>query len=263
MTETSRFSPQRLRGLFEPQSIALVGASDKSSWSMMVHNNLTLGEYTGRIYYINPRNPAVHGRPTVPRLAGIGEPVDLAYIMVPGEAVLPVVREMAEAGIHNAIVLTAGFAEQDEEGRLRQQELQRLALDHDIAMLGPNCLGFVNLTRHIEAMPNTGSHPLVVGSVALLSQSGALAANLANYAHEQPIGLSLPREQGAQARIPRTLAGIGEGMRFVWHHRLVRVLTLVSFGLSFTGGAVNGVVATFMALGWDTASPGIPPHLAR
>jgi acyl-CoA synthetase (NDP forming) len=85
---------------------------------MMVHNNLTLGEYTGRIYYINPRNPAVHGRPAVPRLADIGEPVDLAYIMVPGEAVLPVVREMAEAGIHNAIVLTAGFAEQDEEGLL-------------------------------------------------------------------------------------------------------------------------------------------------
>src|SRR5258708_36007872 len=53
-------------------------------------------------------------------------------IMVPGEAVLPVVREMAEAGIHNAIVLTAGFAEQDGGGRLRHQELQRLALDHGI-----------------------------------------------------------------------------------------------------------------------------------
>src|SRR5260370_4168227 len=116
MTETRRFTPQRLRGLFEPQSIALVGASDKSSWSMMVHNNLTLGEYTGRIYYINPRNPAVHGRPAVPRLADIGAPVDLAYIMVPGEAVLPVVREMAEAGIHNAIVLTAGASRTDEGG---------------------------------------------------------------------------------------------------------------------------------------------------
>src|SRR5260370_6492854 len=179
--------------------------------------------------------------------------------MVPGEAVLPVVREMAEAGIHNAIVQTAGFAEQDEEGLLRQQVLQRLALDHDMAMLGPNCLGFVNLTRHIEAMPNTGSHPLVVGSVALLSQSGALAANLANYAHEQPIGLSLPREQGAQARIPRTLAGIGEGMRFVWHHRLVRGFSLFSFRLKLTGGAVNVVVAAFIALRGDTASPRVAP----
>lgn len=116
MTETPRFSPQRLRSLFEPQSIALVGASDKSSWSMMVHNNLTLGAYAGRVYYINPRTPSVHGRPAVARLADIGEPVDLAYIMVPAEAVLPVVREMAEAGIHNAIVLTAGFAELGEEG---------------------------------------------------------------------------------------------------------------------------------------------------
>src|SRR5260370_40013471 len=119
--------------------------------------------------------------------------------MVPGEAVLPVVREMAEAGIHNAIVLTAGFAEQDEEGLLRQQGLQRLALEHDIAMLGPNCLGFVNLTRHIAAMPNTGPHPLVVGSVALLSQSGAPAANLGAYAHQQPIALSLLGSTGNQA----------------------------------------------------------------
>jgi acyl-CoA synthetase (NDP forming) len=199
MTETRRFSPQRLRSLFEPQSIALVGASDNSSWSMMVHNNLTIGAYAGRMYYINPRNPTVHGKPTVARLADIGEPVDLAYIMVPGEAVLPVVREMAEVGIHNAIVLTAGFAELGEEGLLRQQELQKLAQDHDIALLGPNCLGYVNLTRHIEAMPNTGPHPLIVGSVALLSQSGALAGMLGNYAHEQPVGLSLLVSTGNEA----------------------------------------------------------------
>jgi acyl-CoA synthetase (NDP forming) len=97
-----------------------------------------------------------------------GEVVDLVYIKVPGDTVLPVVQEMAEAGIHNAIVLTAGFAEVGDEGRLHQEELVKLAEEHDIAIIGPNCLGFVNVTRRIEAMPNTGANPLIVGSVALL-----------------------------------------------------------------------------------------------
>jgi len=221
MTETRLFSPQRLSSLFEPQSIALVGASDNSSWSMMVHNNLTIGAYAGRTYYINPRNPTVHGKPTVARLADIGEPVDLAYIMVPAEAVLPVMREMVEVGIHNAIVLTAGFAELGEEGLLRQQELQELAQDHDIALLGPNCLGYANLTRHIEAMPNTGPHPLIVGSVALLSQSGALAGMLGNYAHEQPVGLSLLISTGNEAVLT-----ISEALEYAVEDEATSVLAL-------------------------------------
>jgi hypothetical protein len=63
-----------------------------------------------------------------------------------------------------------------------------------------------------------------------------------------------PREQGAQAPIPQMLTGIGEGMRFIWHHRLVRVLTLVSFGLSFTGGAVNGLVVVYAVQALHLAS---------
>lgn len=199
MTNTRTFSPDRLRGLFEPQSIALVGASDKSAWSMLVHNNLTLGGFSGRAYYINPRSATVHGRPAVPRLADISETVDLAYIMVPPDAVLPVVREMAEVGIHNAIVLTAGFAETGDEGRLRQQELVELAQEHDIAIIGPNCMGYMNVTRHIEAMPNICVHPLITGPVALLSQSGALAGVMQNYAYEQPLGLSLLVSTGNEA----------------------------------------------------------------
>jgi acetate---CoA ligase (ADP-forming) len=199
MQNTRTFSAERLRSLFEPQSIALVGASDKSAWSMLVHNNLVAGEYGGHVYYINPRSPIVHGRPAVPQLADIGETVDLAYIMVPPDAVLPVVQEMAEAGIHNAVVLTAGFAEVGDDGRIRQQELVRLAGDHDIAIIGPNCLGYMNVARRIEVMPNTCVHPLISGSVALLSQSGAVAGMLLNYAHEQPIGLSMLISTGNEA----------------------------------------------------------------
>src|SRR5947209_8568565 len=95
------FSTERLRSLFEPQSIALVGASDKSSWSMLIHMGLQQGGFKGKVYYINPRNSTVHGQPTVPSLAAIGEPIDLCYIMVGTESVLPVLQEMVAAGIHN------------------------------------------------------------------------------------------------------------------------------------------------------------------
>jgi len=128
MTETRRFSPQRLRGLFEPQSLALVGASDKSSWSMMVHNNLTLGEYTGRIHYINPRNPAVHGRPAVPRLADIGEPVDLAYRKPSAKA--PVIHPGDEA----PLLVWGG------EGSALRAAMRRLTEAGKPAMLGIDVL---------------------------------------------------------------------------------------------------------------------------
>ena len=74
------FSSERLRTLFEPRSIALIGASDKSTWSLMIHVGLTQGGFDGMVYYINPRNPSVHGQPTIARLTDIGEPVDLCYI---------------------------------------------------------------------------------------------------------------------------------------------------------------------------------------
>jgi acyl-CoA synthetase (NDP forming) len=113
------FSTERLRTLFEPRSIALVGASDKSTWSLMIHVGLTQGGFDGKVYFINPRNSTVHGQPTVARLTDIGEPVDLCYIMVGTDAVLPVIQDMIAAGIHNAVVLTGGFAEQDEHCKKR------------------------------------------------------------------------------------------------------------------------------------------------
>src|ERR1051326_4746569 len=177
------YSTERLRTLFEPRSIALVGASEKSTWSLMIHVGLTQGGFAGKVYYINPRNPTVHGQPTVARLSEIGEQVDLCYIMVGVDAVLPVIEEMIEAGIHNAVVLTGGFAEQDERGGALQGEITRLAAEHDLAIVGPNCMGYINITRGTEAMASLPERPILVGSVALISQSGALGGMMLNYAH--------------------------------------------------------------------------------
>jgi acetate---CoA ligase (ADP-forming) len=198
------FSTERLRTLFEPRSIALVGASEKSTWSLMIHVGLTQGGFAGRVYYINPRNPTVHGQLAVARLTDIGEPVDLCYIMVGTDAVLPVIQDMIAAGIHNAVVLTGGFAEQDEHGRMLQEEITRLAAEHDLAIIGPNCMGYINITRSTEAMATLPERPILAGSVALISQSGALGAMMLNYAHTQNVGLSMLISTGNEAAVSVT-----------------------------------------------------------
>lgn len=198
------YSTERLRGLFEPRSIALVGASDKSTWSLMIHVGLTQGGFDGKVYYINPRNPTVHGQPAVARLTEIGGPVDLCYIMVGTDAVLPVIHDMIAAGIHNAVILTGGFAEQDEHGRELQAEITRLAAEHDLAIIGPNCMGYINIARRTEAMATLPERPLLSGSVALISQSGALGGMMLNYAHTQNVGLSMLVSTGNEATISVT-----------------------------------------------------------
>ena len=198
------FSTERLRTLFEPRSIALVGASDKSTWSLMIHVGLTQGGFDGKVYFINPRNSTVHGQPAVARLTDIGEPVDLCYIMVGTDAVLPVIQDMIAAGIHNAVVLTGGFAEQDDHGRALQEEITRLAAEHDLAIIGPNCMGYINITRSTEAMATLPERPILVGSVALISQSGALGGMMLNYAHTQNVGLSMLISTGNEAAVSVT-----------------------------------------------------------
>jgi len=198
------YETERLRTLFEPRSIALVGASEKSTWSLMIHVCLTQGGFDGKVYYINPRNATVHGQATVPSLAAIGEPVDLCYIMVGTNVVLSVIQDMIAAGIHNAVVLTGGFAEQDEHGRELQEEITRLAAEHDLAIIGPNCMGYINIARHTEAMPSLPMRPILSGPVALISQSGALGGMMLNYAHTQNVGLSVLISTGNEATVSVT-----------------------------------------------------------
>src|SRR5581483_6139435 len=186
---TYHYSPQRLRGLFEPQSIALIGASDKSTWSWSLHTILNESHYAGRVYYVNPRAQTVHGQPTISRIVDTAEPVDLAFVMVPLAAIPSVLQEMVDVGVHNAVILTSGFGETDEEGKQRQRELVEFAYTHDLAFLGPNCMGFINATSNIRAMP-ASNPPILPGGVTLISQSGALTSSMFNYSYAHNIGLN-------------------------------------------------------------------------
>ena len=198
MTNIPTYSPERLRSLFEPRSIALIGASEKSTWSWNFHNVLHDGHFTGPVSYVNPRGGTVHGLPAFSRLADIGAPVDLALIVVPPPAVLSVMQDMVDVGVRNAVLVTSGFGELGGEGKRMEEELFAIAYAHDLALLGPNCLGYINVTHNIPAMPSPFP-PVIKGNVAVIAQSGALTNTLFNYAYMQHVGISALASTGNEA----------------------------------------------------------------
>jgi acyl-CoA synthetase (NDP forming) len=192
-----------MRALFHPTSIALVGATDKSGWSRNTFDNLHNHGFAGAVHLVNPRTDVVHGQRAHRSLTAIGEPVDLAYVMVPTRAVLPVLREGAALGIRNYVVLTAGFAETGSEGAGLEREIVEFATANGLTLLGPNGNGYVNAAANVipYGLPVVS---LVRGSVGIVLQSGALASSILAFAHARNVGVSLLTSMGNEALVSVT-----------------------------------------------------------
>ena len=191
---------ERLTSMFRPRSVALVGASDKSTFSLLAYRNLVEFGFGERTYLVTRRGAETHGRPSVTSCAQIGEPVDVAYLMVPQAAMLDALDDAAAAAIRNARVLSAGYGEAGEAGRAAQDELARHAAGLGIVLLGPNHLGFANLTDGVPVCSIPGL-PRHGGPVALLSQSGASSSAMAEFATMVNVGLSYLVTLGNEAMI--------------------------------------------------------------
>ncbi len=202
--QAPRVSPERLHALFHPRSIALVGATDKSRWSINTFQNLKTSGFPGPVYCVNPNYETVHGEPVVKRLADIPEPVDLAYIMVPTQRVYAIVEEAAAAGIPNLVILTAGFGEVGEEGLRLEREVLALARQRGMTVLGPNGNGFINVTAQLMPYGLPLLPPLKRGPVGIVLQSGALASVAVALAQARHIGLSLLVSMGNESMIAAT-----------------------------------------------------------
>lgn len=185
----SEITGERLTSLFRPRSVALVGASDKSAFSMLAYRNLVDFGFGSRTYLVNRRGAETHGQPTVRSCAAIGEPVDVAYLMVPQAGMLEALDDAAAAGIRNACVLSSGYGEAGEAGRAAQAELAAHAEALGMVLLGPNHLGFANFTDRVPVCSIPGL-PKVAGPVALLSQSGASSSAMLDFATMVNVGLS-------------------------------------------------------------------------
>jgi acyl-CoA synthetase (NDP forming) len=191
---------RRLDALFRPRSVAMVGAADKSMFSQLAYRNLVEFGFADRTYLVNRRGAETHGRSTVTSCAGIGEPVDVAFLMVPKAATLDALSDAAAAGIRNAVVLSAGYAEAGPGGRLAEAELVAHAESLGVVLLGPNHLGFANFAAGVPVTSVPGL-PREAGPVALLSQSGASSSAMLEFATMTGVGLSYLVTLGNEAMI--------------------------------------------------------------
>jgi acetate---CoA ligase (ADP-forming) len=193
-----------IRALFSPASIAMVGATDKSGWSVNTLANLRRYGFAGPVHLVNPRGGIVHGERAYRSLREVPGPVDLVYVMVPTPAVIDVLREGAALGIRSYVVLTAGFGETGTEGRKREEELAAFCRAHDLTVLGPNGNGFINAVEAVTPYGLPILPPLLPGSVGVVLQSGALASSVLAFSQARGIGLSLLTSMGNEAVVSVT-----------------------------------------------------------
>lgn len=193
-----------LNALFNPKSVALVGATDNSQWSVYTHANLRRYSPDVTVHVVHPRHETVHGQQAFKSLSAIGEGVDLAFVMVPTSAVIDVMEEAAGTGTTNLVILTAGFAEAGPQGETLTRRLEHLAHDRGLTVLGPNGNGFINVAGGVAPYGLPIAPPLVKGPVGIVLQSGGLAAAVLGGAQARGVGLSLMVSTGNEALVSAT-----------------------------------------------------------
>jgi acyl-CoA synthetase (NDP forming) len=204
MSETRYITAERLHRFFRPRSIALVGATDNSRWSVNTFENLKNYAFPGPIYLIHPHREIVHGERALKSLGDLPGAVDLAFIMVPTGQVMRVMEEAAQMGITNAVLLTSGFSEVGVEGVRLERDLCAFAQERSITILGPNGNGFINIADRITPYGLPIAPPIKAGPVGVVLQSGALASAVLAFAQAHAIGLSLLVSMGNESMISVT-----------------------------------------------------------
>jgi acyl-CoA synthetase (NDP forming) len=194
-------TPERLAEFFAPRSIAMVGASESSGWSRFIVAASAAVGYPGPLLPVHPRHETVFGRPVVRSLRELDEPADLAFILVPTQAVAQVIEDAGAAGVRNAVVLASGFREAGSAGRDLEDDLVVAAASNDILLLGPNTLGFLNTAAKAAPFGLTVPLPLQAGPVGIALQSGALSSALLAFARSHAIGVSTLASLGNEAMI--------------------------------------------------------------
>lgn len=178
-----------LSSLFEPQSVAVIGASDapgKVGHSLVA--NLLEAGYQGRILPVNPKGGEILGLPVAASIADLPGPLDLAVICIPPAMVLDALEELGRLPTRAVIVITAGFKEIGREGYALEERLKDVARRCGMALLGPNCLGLNNTAQGLNATFAAGTPTR--GNIAFFSQSGALCTAILDWALGENIGFS-------------------------------------------------------------------------
>ena len=181
---------KNLDALFNPQSIAIVGASATPGKAGYMAVKL-LETYAGKVYPVNPKAKNILGHMVYPSLTAIGKPVDLVLFAVPASECTALMLEVAGIGARAVIIMGGGFGESGESGRRIQNELVQICRRHDIRMLGPNTGGYADPVKRLVASFSVSYAKLPPGSIAVVSQSGGISLILACMLENDGFGVSL------------------------------------------------------------------------
>jgi len=175
--------------LFKPSSLAVIGASrNPAKVGHTILKNIINSGYKGKIYPINPKADEVLGLKCYKSILDIPDKVDLAVISIPAPLVLDVAEECGKKGVKYLVIISAGFKEVGGEGVDREKELIKISKEYGMRVLGPNCLGFIDMFTPLNA--TFAAVTPKKGRIAFISQSGALITAILDWSIRRGIGFS-------------------------------------------------------------------------
>lgn len=180
---------ENLKPLFSPKSIAIVGVSDDPlKLGSVLLSNLVESKFEGEIYPVNPKYDTLYGFKVYKKISDIKDPVDLICIAIPAPFVKDIIKDAGKNKAKSAVIISAGFKEVGEEGKLLEVELLEEARKQNIRILGPNCLGLMVPGSHMNL--SFAASNAAEGNVAFLSQSGAFCTAMLDISLEKNMGFT-------------------------------------------------------------------------
>ena len=180
-----------LEELFEPKSIAVIGASNRpSTVGQSLFRNILQSGYKGVVYPVNPGWKSVSGVRCYESVTDLPEVPDLGVVIVPAALVATVVEKLGKLGTKGVVVISSGFREIGGEGTTREAELVRVAQRYRMSVVGPNCFGVINTDPTMSLNATFSDNLPPRGNIAFVSQSGALCAGILRYGVSERIGFS-------------------------------------------------------------------------
>jgi acetyl coenzyme A synthetase (ADP forming)-like protein len=180
---------EQLDPIFEPSSIALIGASNNPlKWGWIILHNMLRNKYEGEIFPVNRSEEKVSGLKAYPSVESIPKAVDLALVVVPAHSVPEVIEDCTRAGVRGCVVISSGFKESGEEGAKLEKEVVSAAKRGGIRFVGPNCMGVLSSTVSLVAVMSLIE--LKPGPISFISQSGNLGTLAMWNAMKMGVGFS-------------------------------------------------------------------------
>ncbi len=191
MSDELSLSQKNLKKIFNPQSVAILGANKvPGTVPNDIVQNMLKSDFQGVIYPVSPREKFISGLKAFKYIVDIEDPIDLAVLVFPSSVCHMALDQCGQKGIKSVIIISAGFREVGGTGVEREETIKEIAKKYDMSFIGPNCLGVINTDPAVLLNASFARKMPEEGSIGFISQSGALCTAVLDYAQAKHIGFS-------------------------------------------------------------------------